>query len=226
MSSLLLLKNIHKTFYLNHQPLTVLKDVNFVLHSGDMVALTGVSGTGKTTLLQIMGLLDWPTEGTVTIKQTTFSSKKSFQCDLVRRNCIGFVYQYHYLLPELTALENVMLPQRIAGISYNQAKEHAMELLKELKIDDRSEHTSNQLSGGQQQRVAIARALANQPDIILADEPTGNLDGETAEQVFDMLLDLTEQHKAAVVVATHDLKLAHRMTRHIHLHNGTLIETE
>lgn len=228
---LLSLKNIRKTFSQNNNSFDVLKNINFDLFAEEMVALTGASGTGKTTLLQIMGLLDLPTEGTVTVGNVGFpSTSKSRaythlkQRDSIRQKFIGFVYQYHHLLPELTALENIVLPQLIAGISKDLAENHAKNLLCELNLEKRLHHFPTQLSGGEQQRVAIARALANTPQIILADEPTGNLDDKTAYHVFNLLLDLTQQKKIAIVIATHNIELAKKMTRNIQIHLGEITE--
>lgn len=227
--SLLSLRDIRKTFSVHNQTYDVLKSIQFDLHPEEMVALTGASGTGKTTLLQIMGLLDWPTEGTVSVGGVGFpTSGKSHaythlkQRDAVRQKFIGFVYQYHHLLPELTALENVVLPQRIAGIAKDIAAHNAARLLDELGLSSRTQHFPQQLSGGEQQRVAIARALANAPQIVLADEPTGNLDDQTAEQVFQLLMEAIQQKKMAIVMATHNLDLASKMTRHERLHLGKL----
>lgn len=228
-SPLLTLRNIHKSFSQGETVLPVLQNICFDLHPKELVALTGESGSGKTTLLQIMGLLDLPTEGTVTVGDVGFPvTKKSNaylhlqQRDAIRREFIGFVYQYHHLLPELTALENVVLPQRIAGRPRDEAERHALALLTELKLEKRAHHLPTQMSGGEQQRVALARALANMPKILLADEPTGNLDDAATKQVFHLLLELTQQKGIAVVMATHNLDLAHQMTRQVHLHLGRI----
>lgn len=226
---LLTLRNVHKSFSQGKTVLSILQGIQFDLYPRELVALTGASGSGKTTLLQIMGLLDLPTEGSVTVGDVGFPvTKKSKaylhlqQRDAIRRQFIGFVYQYHHLLPELTALENVVLPQRIAGKPKDEAERHALSLLTELKLEKRVHHLPAQLSGGEQQRVALARALANMPKILLADEPTGNLDDTAAQQVFQLLLELTQQKGIAVVMATHNLELAQRMTRQIHLHLGKI----
>lgn len=229
--SLLSLREICKTFSMNIQTYDILRCVSFDLYAEEMVALTGASGTGKTTLLQIMGLLDWPSKGTVSVggigfpvgdKSHTYSHLQ--QRDTVRQKWIGFVYQYHHLLPELTALENVVLPQRIAGVARDIAAHNAVRLLDELGLSARKQHFPQQLSGGEQQRVAIARALANAPQIVLADEPTGNLDDQTAQQVFQLLTETVQRKKMAIVMATHNLDLASKMTRHVKLHSGKLVE--
>ncbi|GHS91837.1 lipoprotein-releasing system ATP-binding protein LolD [Alphaproteobacteria bacterium] len=228
--TVLSLKNVEKSFVQENISLDVLKGICFELHEQEMIALTGASGTGKSTLLQIMGLLDLPTRGTVTVGHVEFSTTKAryllhvTQRDRIRRQFLGFVYQYHHLLPELTALENVSLPRIISGTPKDLAEKQAKELLHELGLEERYNHTPAKLSGGEQQRVAIARALVNQPHIILADEPTGNLDDATTEHVFQLLLDLTQRKKIAIVVATHNLDLAKRMSKCFHLHFGKLEE--
>ncbi|MDR0625508.1 MAG: ABC transporter ATP-binding protein [Holosporales bacterium] len=210
------------------QSLNILGAINFSLSSGDIVALTGASGAGKTTLLQIMGLLDRQTAGSVVIQGEAFESTISgaFQKRraAVRKKFIGFVYQYHHLLRELTALENVMLPLLINGVSTGEAKKKASALLDGISLASRLTHTLHALSGGEQQRVAIARALVNEPAILLADEPTGNLDNETAEQVFRLMLGLARERGVAVVIATHNMEMAGLMPRHVHLNYGHLEE--
>ncbi|MDR1907994.1 MAG: ABC transporter ATP-binding protein [Holosporales bacterium] len=222
-SMALSIRNVKKTFIQSGNSLEVLKGVDFDLFPRDIVALTGASGTGKTTLLQIMGLIDSPTEGEVTVAGTTFSCKNNATLrDKFRRNFIGFVYQYHHLLSELTALENVMLPQLILGKPRTEAKDKARDLLRDMNLEHRTHHFPSQLSGGEQQRVAIARALINDPQIILADEPTGNLDDYTARHVFEVLLNLTQQKNIAAVVATHNMELVPLMSRHVELRLGGL----
>jgi lipoprotein-releasing system ATP-binding protein len=228
---ILLLEHIKKSFNKNCQnELSILDDVNFSLWCGDSVALTGASGTGKTTLLQITGLVDYPTEGVVIINDLKFSSNKKSSVDIAqrdktRRKFIGFVYQHHHLLSELTALENVMLPQLISSQSKDCAEKRARELLYELNLNKRVDHFPHQLSGGEQQRVAIARALANTPQIIIADEPTGNLDNATAHHVFDMFIELTKHKQISTIVATHNPVLADKMQRNIKVVSGMLMET-
>lgn len=228
-SPILMLRNVSKSFVQGKSVLQILQKIEFDLYPQELVALTGASGSGKTTLLQIMGLLDLPSEGTVTVGSVGFPvTRKSkaythlLQRDAVRRDYLGFVYQYHHLLPELTALENVVLPQLIAGRAKDIAEKNAKGLLKELCLEQRIHHLPSQLSGGEQQRVAIARAVANMPKILLADEPTGNLDDSSAKQVFQLLLELTRHKGIAVVMATHNLELAEQMTRRIHLHSGNI----
>jgi lipoprotein-releasing system ATP-binding protein len=229
--AVLSLQNIGKTFKENEIIFSIFSNINFDLYPGDLVALTGASGVGKTTLLQIMGLLDQQTEGTIflkgqefSLKNGSFSKKVKKKRDFGRKNFIGFVYQHHYLLPDLTAIENVILPQLIIGTSKKEAEKRSLQLLEEINLLNRCDHILQKLSGGEQQRVAIARALANKPEIILADEPTGNLDDETASQIFLILLDLAKNHNVSMVIATHNLDLTKKMFRHIHLHAGKIEE--
>jgi lipoprotein-releasing system ATP-binding protein len=229
-ATILLLDNVTKSFNKGvENELKILNGVNFSLCTGDSVALTGSSGAGKTTLLQITGLIDYPTDGVVVINGMKFSADKRSSVDVAqrdqtRRKLIGFVYQHHHLLPELTALENVMLPQLIALQSKDRAEKRARELLDELNLSERVDHLPHQLSGGEQQRVAIARALANMPKIIIADEPTGNLDDTTARNVFDMFIKLTQQKQISTIVATHNPVLANKMQRNIKMISGMLVE--
>jgi lipoprotein-releasing system ATP-binding protein len=197
--------------------LKVLDGFNLTIGRGEMVALVGPSGSGKTTLLQIAGLLDTPTIGEVHINGESMRAagdEKRTQC---RRNNIGFIYQFHHLLPEFSALENVMLPQMIAGVGKSDAEKKASKLLSALGLTDRLSHRPAALSGGEQQRVAIARATANDPALLLADEPTGNLDPTTAEIVFDMLIHMAREKGLGMLVATHNLDLASRMDRVVRL---------
>lgn len=227
-SPALSLHQINKKFYQNNNELWILKQIDFVLEKGEMVALTGASGAGKTTLLQIMGLIDDPTSGSIDIGtyhcdvQSDKAKPNLKLRDLTRKNYLGFVYQYHYLLPELTAIENVILPQLIVGKPKDIAWRQASRLLDEMGLASRLNHTLHQLSGGEQQRVAVARALANEPQIVLADEPTGNLDDITASQIFNMMLTLVQERNISMVIATHNMELANRMNRIIHLHQGKL----
>ncbi len=223
MSKLALqLTSITKIYQQAESSLTVLNKLNLEVKSGEVVALVGQSGSGKTTLLQIAGLLDNPTSGEVKICDEDLSKASDKKRTLARRRHIGFVYQFHHLLPEFSALENVVLPQMIAGISQSEAEEKAMILLAELGLAKRLEHRPAKLSGGEQQRVAIARALANNPAIILADEPTGNLDPKTADGVFAMFMNLAKERGQSALVATHNMELAKRMDRIVHLEGGVL----
>ncbi|NBX65701.1 MAG: ABC transporter ATP-binding protein [Proteobacteria bacterium] len=202
--------------------LHVLNGVSFTLAAGEMVALMGQSGSGKSTLLQCVGLLDTPTSGTIEITGRPAQSMDDGERTALRRESIGFVYQAHHLLPEFSALENVMLPMMIAGQSRAQAAERAMKMLEAMGLAPRAEHRPARLSGGEQQRVSIARALANRPKLLLADEPTGNLDPDTAEHVYRMLEAIVRKTGVAMLMATHNPDLAARMDRTLRLKGGLI----
>ena len=204
--------------------LDVIKSAELALHPGEMVALIGPSGAGKSTLLHITGMLEKPLSGEVVIAGQSSRDMSDDRRTALRRSSMGFVYQYHHLLPEFSALENVIIPQMIAGKSRAAAKPRAIELLERVGLKGRLEHRPGKLSGGEQQRVAIARALANAPKIILADEPTGNLDFHTADDVFDMLTDLVRGFGVAALIATHNLDIAKRMDRVVTIRDGVLEE--
>lgn len=221
--ALLRVEGLEKTFKQAGENLTILKNLQMELEAGEIVALVGPSGAGKSTLLQIVGLLDSPTKGKIIMDGKDVSRMNDAERTAMRRNNVGFIYQFHYLQPEFTALENVMLPQMIAGKSRQEAKEIAQDFLTMMKLDHRFDHRPARLSGGEQQRVAIARALANGPKILLADEPTGNLDPETSEAVFDMLMDLVRQTGIGALIATHNMDLADRMDRVLEVKNGRLL---
>lgn len=222
MSNVLELKNITRIYKQSDSSLTVLSNLNLTVKKGEVVALVGQSGSGKTTLLQIAGLLDNPTSGEVRISGEDLSRANDKKRTLMRQKNIGFIYQFHHLLPEFSALENVVLPQMIAGVSRAKAEERAGELLAGLGLAERLTHRPARLSGGEQQRVAIARALANSPQIILADEPTGNLDPKTADSVFAIFMELAKRTGQSALVATHNIELAKRMDRIVHLEGGIL----
>lgn len=205
--------------------LQILHGVSLQIQQGEIVALIGRSGSGKSTLLHMMGLLDRPEEGHITINGKNVSSASEQERTLLRRDAIGFVYQFHHLLPEFTALENVMMPQLIAGKPKKQAAERATMLLQQVGLASRATHRPHQLSGGEQQRVAIARALANNPCLLLADEPTGNLDPFTSDSVFDVLLNVVRQQKVGALIATHNPELAKRMDRTLILDKGIIAES-
>lgn len=220
---LLNVNGLEKTFTQGGQSLTILHHVQFDLKAGEIVALVGPSGSGKSTLLQLVGLLDTPTAGTIAIGGQEAGKLNDSERTALRRKSLGFVYQFHYLLPEFTALENVILPQMIAGVPRRAAENRARELLDGLKLSHRLDHRPARLSGGEQQRVAIARALANRCTILLADEPTGNLDPETSEQVFDMLIALVRDTGIGAIIATHNMRLAENMDRILELKAGRII---
>lgn len=216
------LKNIKRHFSQGTETLHVLRGVNLQVREGEVVALVGHSGTGKSTLLHIAGLLESPSSGDVIIGGEIANTRKDQTLTLLRREFIGFVYQFHHLLPEFTALENIMLPQMIAGVSPKEAEATALKLLSTLKLEPRSSHVPAKLSGGEQQRVAFLRALSNKPKILLADEPTGNLDEQTADHVFNELMAVVRGSKMAALIATHNMDLARRMDRMVTLRGGVL----
>jgi lipoprotein-releasing system ATP-binding protein len=200
----------------------VLRGVDLDVRSGEIVALLGPSGSGKSTMLQAIGLLEGGFGGSIAIAGKQAESLNGDQRAELRRDHIGFVYQFHHLLPDFTALENVVLPQLIAERPRAESEERARELLSALGLAERTSHRPNQLSGGEQQRVAVARALANKPDLVLADEPTGNLDEATADKVFQQFVRLVREEGSAALVATHNERLAMAMDRVVRLHEGHL----
>ena len=204
--------------------LEILSGVNLKLRPGETVALVAPSGAGKSTLLHIAGLLDRPDEGEVYIGGRACSKLSDDARTRIRRLDIGFVYQFHHLLPEFTALENIAMPQMIRGLSKAEASSRALQLLKYMKLEERAEHRPSELSGGEQQRVAIARAVANAPRVLLADEPTGNLDPDTASYVFEALASLVRASGLAALFATHNMELANQMDRRITLSKGQVVE--
>jgi lipoprotein-releasing system ATP-binding protein len=216
------LDRITRTFKEGEGTLEIFRDVSLAVQPGELVALVGPSGAGKSSLLHIAGLLEAPSSGEVLIGNQSASALPDSDRTRLRRDTIGFIYQAHHLLPEFDALENVILPQRIAGKSRKTAEAEARRLLVALGLGERLEHRPSQLSGGEQQRVAIARALANHPKILLADEPTGNLDPRTSGGVFDALLALVRNEGVAALVATHNYELAGRMDRTLVLDQGKL----
>ena len=219
------LEDIARTFRQGGEALKILDRVSLRVAPGELVALVGPSGAGKSTLLHIGGLLEHPDGGEVTICGHAASKLDDDTRTALRRSSIGFVYQYHHLLPEFSALENVVVPQMIAGCPKVAAVARARELLDMVGLTSRATHRPARLSGGEQQRVAIARGLANAPAILFADEPTGNLDPHTAEVVFDLLIELVRGAGLAVLIATHNLDLAARMDRILHLEDGHVLPT-
>ena len=206
--------------------LDILVEVDFSLVPGQTVALIAPSGAGKSTLLHIAGLLERPDAGEVKINNAPTSTMSDDARTKLRRNSIGFVYQFHHLLPEFTALENVALPQTINGLDRAEARRRAKDLLDYLRLGPRALHRPGELSGGEQQRVAIARAVANAPSLLLANEPTGNLDPRTAEHVFATLMTLARASGLAALVATHNLELANQMDRRVTLRDGRIVEMD
>lgn len=218
------LKGVAKHYFQGEQKLDVLKGIDLELKKGEVAALIGPSGSGKSTLLQITGLLDHPSKGNILIDGTDCSSADDKMRTLLRRDYLGFVYQYHNLLADFDALENVMIPELIAGKSIKEAKEKSEWLLNRLGLKERIHHRPAELSGGEQQRVAIARALSNTPKVLLADEPTGNLDPHTSDNVFLALLDIVKETGLTALIATHNLELAGKMDRQLQLKDGILID--
>ncbi|MDG1709235.1 MAG: ABC transporter ATP-binding protein, partial [Emcibacteraceae bacterium] len=211
MSNIVELTDIYKSFTQGEHHLEILKGINMTIATSEIVALVGSSGAGKSTLLHIMGLLERAERGDVMMSGIPTKDLSDEKRTKIRRHEIGFVYQFHNLLPEFTALENVIMPQLIAGASNKDAKERAYDLLNKMGLKDRVEHRPSELSGGEQQRVAIARGLANRPRLILADEPTGNLDENTGNEVMDILLGLSKDEGISALIATHNNALANRM---------------
>lgn len=221
---ILRLVNLKRVFRQGDRELHVLDGASADFYEGEAVALVAPSGAGKSTLLQVAGLLDKADEGSVILNGQDCSALRDAQRTRIRRTEIGFVYQFHHLLPEFSALENVVIPQRIAGLKRSEAEKRATDLLTVFGLTDRLTHRPAELSGGEQQRVAIARSVANGPRILLADEPTGNLDPETAEHVFRQLLQFVRKAGVVAIIATHNYDLAKRMDRVLKLDHGKLVE--
>ncbi|MDP4593141.1 MAG: ABC transporter ATP-binding protein [Beijerinckiaceae bacterium] len=218
------LRKIDRAYMQADEALVILSQVDFVLMPGQSVALIAPSGAGKSTLLHLAGLLEHPDAGELFIGGVPTAGMNDKARTALRRDAIGFVYQFHHLLPEFTALENVMMPQLIRGLGKAEASVRARELLGYLGLSHRITHRPAEKSGGEQQRVAIARAVANAPRVLLADEPTGNLDPKTANHVFDALTNLVQATGLAALVATHNLELASRMDRRVTLQDGKIVE--
>lgn len=220
---LLMVRNLQKIYKQGGRQLAILKNVDLRLYSGEICALVGPSGSGKSTLLHILGLLDSPTNGQIIMGEQDVSTLKDRVRTRLRNQHIGFVYQFHHLLPEFTALENVALPQIICGVSVRQAQNKAAGLLAQLGLSSRLHHRPATLSGGEQQRVAIARALINDPYLLFADEPTGNLDPATSEEVFSLLINIVRKRGIGALIATHNMDLAHDMDRILEVKSGHLL---
>jgi lipoprotein-releasing system ATP-binding protein len=223
MSDVLLeLTGLKRSFTQGDVTIEVLRGIDANLRRGEIVALLGPSGSGKSTMLQAVGLLEGGFDGTIRIDGEDVTRFDQGARTKTRREKIGFVYQFHHLLPDFTAIENVVLPQLIRGAGQAEAEERATDLLGRLGLAERLHHKPNKLSGGEQQRVAVARALANRPLLVLADEPTGNLDEATADRVFDQFVKLVRDHGSAALVATHNERLAAKMDRVLRLHEGRI----
>ncbi len=219
---MLKLSNIRHNYRQGAQNLEILRGADLEIRAGEIVALVAPSGAGKSTLLHIAGLLETPGEGEIYIDGQAAHGTSDRARSMLRSKSIGFVYQFHHLLPEFSALENIMLPQLIGGANADLAERHAVNLLNRMGLGQRAHHRPAQLSGGEQQRVAIIRALANNPKILLADEPTGNLDGATADQVFNFLYQLLKERNMAGLIVTHNMDLAQRLDRVLTLRDGKI----
>lgn len=221
---LLQVKDLHKSFTLGSQTVEVLKGISLDLNRGEMLAMVGASGVGKSTFLHILGTLELPTKGTVWYENQDLFQLSEPALAEFRNRRIGFVFQFHHLLPEFTALENTYLPALIQRCPKEKAVEEAMTLLAEVGLAHRVHHKPGELSGGEQQRVAVARALVRNPDLVLADEPTGNLDTKTGEALFNLLKDLKQKRGTAFVIVTHNERLSRQADRLIHIQDGQIID--
>ncbi|MBK6767361.1 MAG: ABC transporter ATP-binding protein [bacterium] len=220
--SILITQNLSKTYALGHNSVPVLHDVNVIVNAGEQIALIGPSGVGKSTLLHLLGALDRATSGEITCDGQAYSKLTSDELAQLRGRKIGFVFQSHHLLPEFTALENVLMPAMLGGGANGNAEQRARDLLSRVGLGHRLSHRPGELSGGECQRVAVARSLVNSPSLLIADEPTGNLDGEAAKAVQELMLGLTREQGTTLIVATHNLELAGAMQRILRVHDGTV----
>ena len=222
MACLISLKNISKSYIFNKENYKVLKAINLDIKQGEAISIIGPSGSGKSTLLKLIGLLDIPNSGTITINGIDCEKISESKQTILRREFIGFIFQSYNLLPDFTALENVILPQSILGTESNKATAIAKELFKELKIEDKVNNYPNQLSGGEQQRVAIARSLINKPKLVLADEPTGNLDVTNTKNISKILRSVSNKYKITTIIVTHDMDVAKNSDKIYSLKDGNL----
>ncbi len=221
--TLLQAENIGKTYGGGKQKITVLKAVNLTVSAGEMTAIVGASGSGKTTLLQLLGTLDFPTSGSLCFQGESLLQRSAAELAAFRNRSLGFIFQFHHLLPDFTAIENVMMPGLIAGKPRGELRQKAEGLLAAVELHHRRHHRVAELSGGEQQRAALARALLLSPELILADEPTGNLDQRSGQLVFELLRQLCSKERLAVVMVTHNMELAKAMDRTLTLRDGVLL---
>ncbi|ASU15912.1 lipoprotein-releasing ABC transporter ATP-binding protein LolD [Actinobacillus pleuropneumoniae] len=226
MTELLRCENISKFYDEGNQKVQVLKDVSFSMNSGELVAIVGSSGSGKSTLLHTLGGLDQPSSGEVWIKQQSLQKLNANKLAQLRNQNLGFVYQFHHLMADFTALENVMMPMLIGNQNKSEARDRAEKMLQAVGLSHRITHRPSALSGGERQRVAIARALVNNPALVLADEPTGNLDQKTTESIFDLIKKLNAEQNIAFLLVTHDLNLANKLSRRFVMRDGVLSEAD
>lgn len=222
MNNIIACQDLHKSYFQGDLEVPVLHGINLTVSPGEMIAIVGASGSGKSTLLHLLGGLDQPTHGTITLLNKEFSTISETERGTLRNQALGFIYQFHHLLPEFTAQENVAMPLFIRHIEKQTAMEQAAAMLQRVGLEHRLMHTPSQLSGGERQRAAIARALVTRPACVLADEPTGNLDRQTAEAVFNLMLELNNEARAGLIIVTHDTQLAERANRVLHLVDGML----
>lgn len=218
--------NLEKTYKSTGESLTILKDLNMSVEKGSKCVIVGSSGSGKSTLLNIIGGLDVPSSGTVIVDGQTISSMSEDELTNYRQHFLGLVFQFHYLLKDFTALENIFLPAYMAGMNKKDAMEKARALLKDVGLEDRADHLPSQLSGGERQRVAVARSLINNPELILADEPTGNLDPANAELIGELLFSMAEKYNKTLILVTHDMKIASRGDVRYFIKDGSLQKEE
>jgi lipoprotein-releasing system ATP-binding protein len=223
MSNVLACSQLGKTFGQGEVALTILSGIDFTIDSGERIAIMGASGSGKSTLLHLLGGLDEPTSGDVSITGQSLATLSPVQLGRLRNKTLGFIYQFHHLLPEFTAIENVAMPLLVRGVRPTQARQQAESLLARVGLSARLTHKPGELSGGERQRAAVARALVTRPACVLADEPTGNLDRKNAEQVYALMLELNRELGTSLLVATHDLLIAERMDRVVRLEDGRLL---
>ena len=221
--NILIIESVKKDYFLGNEKIEVLKDINLKVEKGTTILITGESGSGKSTLLNLVGGIDTPTSGRIYIDKTDITVLTEDQISDFRRNMVGFIFQFHFLLKDFSALENIMIPSIIAGVPMKEARVRAEGLLKDVGLLNRKNHYLVELSGGERQRVAVARSLMNDPQIIIADEPTGNLDEKNSKIVEDILFALVEQYNKTMILVTHDRGLSERGNRHLSIEHGVLV---